>query len=138
MNNPDRHSVNNLKHAELTGNILKSFFEVFDVLGYGFLESVYHQAMFIQLREMGLRVESQFGIDVLYKTHTIGRFYADFVVENLVIIELKAVSDIIPAHKAQLLNYLRASDYEVGLLLNFGKRPEYKRMIDDGVKPRRL
>jgi GxxExxY protein len=137
MNIPDRHSVNNLKHSELTGLILKSFFEVFDVLGYGFLESVYHQAMFIQLREMGLRVESQFGIDVLYKTNPIGRFYADFVVEDLVIVELKAVSDIIPAHKAQLLNYLRASDFEVGLLLNFGKRPEYKRLINDGVKHRK-
>jgi GxxExxY protein len=136
MNIPDRHSVNNLKHSELTGLILKSFFEVFDVLGYGFLESVYHQAFLIQLREAGLKVDSQVGIDVWFKHQIIGRFYADLVVEQLVIVELKAVSDFVPAHRAQLLNYLRASSFEVGLLLNFGKRPEYKRLINDGFKPR--
>jgi GxxExxY protein len=131
MNIPDRHSVNNLKHSELTGLILKSFYDVYSTLGFGFLESVYHQAMMIELDLNGLNARSEVAIDVHFRDRIVGRFSADIVVENLVILELKAASDLIPAHKTQLLNYLKASQYEIGLLLNFGKRPDFKRLIHD-------
>ena len=120
-----------LKHSELTDKILGTFYEVYNELGFGFLESVYEEAMLIALRAKGLQVEQQLKVPVFFRGANIGNFEADLVVENVVIIELKAVSNLIEAHIAQLLNYLRATDIEVGLVLNFGQRPEFKRRVFD-------
>ncbi len=116
-------------HSELTGNIIKAFYNVFNELGYGFLEKVYERAMLIELQELGLNCSAQHPIKVFYNSHEVGEYYADILVENTVIIELKASEGLTEEHEAQLLNYLRATDIEVGLLLNFGKKPEHKRKL---------
>ena len=120
-----------LKHKELTEKIIKVFYSVYSQLGYGFAEKVYERAMVICLEEAGLKVESQIPIKVHFKGQVIGEYVADVLVENLVILELKAVSNVIDAHVAQLLNYLRGSELEVGLLFNFGPKPEFKRLVFD-------
>jgi GxxExxY protein len=129
-----------MKHAELTEKIIGVFFEVYNELGYGFLESVCEGAMMIGLRDAGLRAERQVPIPIWFRGEKVGLFFADIVVEGLVILELKCARNIDPAHEAQLLNYLRATMVEIGLLLNFGLRPEFKRLIFDndrkkGVPP---
>ena len=116
-----------LQHGELTDAILKAFYKVYNALGHGFLEKVYENAMLIELQKAGLKVETQHPIAVLYDGQVVGAYYADLIVGDLVIVELKAVAMLDSANEAQLLNYLRASDIEVGLLLNFGARPEFKR-----------
>lgn len=115
------------KQTELTREIIGAFYQVYNALGYGFLEKVYENALAIQLRERGLNVEQQKPIHVYYKTHLIGEYYADLIVNDLVIVELKAFRTLAEEHKAQILNYLKATHYEVGLLFNFGPKPEYKR-----------
>ncbi|MGQ0828108.1 MAG: GxxExxY protein [Bacteroidota bacterium] len=112
----------NYKHSDITGKILKSYFNVYNILGYGFLEKVYENALIIELKKSGLQCEKQRPIDVFYDNQNIGLYFADIVVENKVIIELKAAEGIIEEHEAQLVNYLKATDIEVGLLLNFWKR----------------
>jgi GxxExxY protein len=112
---------------ELTGEIIKSFYKVYNTLGYGFLESVYHNAMLLELVASDLKVETQKPIAVYYREQVVGSFVADLVVQDLVILELKAKESLISAHEAQLVNYLRSTKIEVGLLLNFGKDPEFKR-----------
>jgi GxxExxY protein len=129
-----------MKHAELTEKIIGVFFEVYNELGHGFLESVCEGAMAIGLEEAGLQVERQVPIAIWFRGRNIGVFFADIVVEGSVILELKCARNIDPAHEAQLLNYLRATTIEIGLLLNFGLRPEFKRLIFDndrkkGVPP---
>jgi GxxExxY protein len=118
-----------LQYAGLTEQILRVFFEVYNELGQGFLESVYEAAMMLALREAGRRVERQVQIPVWFRGQQIGDFRADVVVEDVVILELKAMRALEPAHEAQLLNYLRATPVEVGLLLNFGPRPTFKRLV---------
>ncbi|RKS93866.1 GxxExxY protein [Flavobacterium limicola] len=118
-----------LKHKELTDGILKTFYEVYNELGYGFLEKVYQNSMYIELKNKGYQVEAQNKIKVYYKGTEVGEYYADLIVENLVILELKAVDYIVKDFENQILNYLRSSDCEVGLLLNFGKKPEFRRKI---------
>lgn len=118
-----------LKHKELTDGILKTFYEVYNELGYGFLEKVYQNSMYIELKNKGYRVEAQNKIKVYYKGTEVGEYYADLIVENLVILELKAVDYIVKDFENQILNYLRSTDCEVGLLLNFGKKPEFRRKI---------
>ncbi|TDE07253.1 GxxExxY protein [Flavobacterium sandaracinum] len=118
-----------LKHKELTDGILKTFYEVYNELGYGFLEKVYQNSMYIELKNKGYKVEAQNKIKVYYKGTEVGEYYADLIVENLVILELKAVDYIIKDFENQILNYLRSTDCEVGLLLNFGKKPEFRRKI---------
>ena len=116
-----------LKHREITQKILNVFYtKVYPQLGYGFLEKVYENVMVIALRKAGLRVEQQFGIDVYFDGQIVGEYYADLLVEDAVIIELKAARNIADGHVAQLLNYLRATPYEVGLLLNFGPKPDIR------------
>ena len=117
-----------LQHGGLTEKIIGVFFEVYNELGQGFLESVYKAAMLLALREAGLWVESQGQIPVWFRVQRIGDFRADMVVEGIVILDLKASRATEPAHEAQLLNYLRATPMEVGLLLNFGPKPTFKRM----------
>lgn len=126
------------KHADVTGQILKAFYTVYNELGYGFLEKVYENAMAIELRKLGLSVVQQAPITVFYDGHIVGEYSADLLVEDKVIVELKAARAIADDHEAQLLNYLKATEYEVGLLLNFGPKPEQRRKIyDNELKKRR-
>jgi GxxExxY protein len=116
-------------HADITEKILKAAFEVSKELGSGFLESVYKNAMVIALRAKGLKVETEKPILVTFRGQQVGQFYADLFVEGKVIVELKAVSALAPEHSAQTINYLKATDIEVGLLINFGRpKIEYKRL----------
>ncbi len=117
------------KHSEITENIIKAFYKVYNTLGYGFLERVYENAMFIELKNMGLLVEKQDQIKVFYEGESVGEYFADLSVERSVIVELKATSFLCEEHEIQLINYLKATEIEVGLLLNFGKKPEVKRKV---------
>ena len=117
-----------LLHKNITDKILKSFFEVYNSLGYGFLEKVYGNALCIELQKNGLNCKTQQKINVFYKGEKVGLYYADIVVEDKVIIELKA-SPLVEEHEYQLLNYLKATDIEVGLLLGFGKEALFLRKI---------
>ena len=118
-----------LLHQRLTDAIIKTFYEVYNELGYGFLEKVYQNSMYLELKNKGYQVEAQKKIKVYYKGAEVGEYYADLIVENLIILELKAVDYIVKDFENQILNYLRSTDCEVGLLLNFGKKPEFKRKI---------
>ena len=116
-------------HSEITDKIIKAFYKVYNTLGYGFLEKVYENAMVIELKKSGFKVKQQQNIKVYYEEEVVGDYYADLIVNDAVIVELKASASICEEHKAQLLNYLRATDIEVGLLLNFGKKAEFERKI---------
>ena len=118
-----------LLHRDLTDVILKTFYEVYNELGYGFLERVYQNALYIELKNKGLEVVPQKKIKVYYRGNVVGDYYADLIVEDRIILELKAVEYIVEQFENQLLNYLRGTDCEVGLLLNFGKKPEFRRKI---------
>ena len=121
-------------HHDLTEKIIGVFYDVYNELGHGFLESVYETAMVIALREKRILVETQVEIPVWFRGYRIGNFFADLLIEGVVIVELKAVRSIDSAHEAQLLHYLRATEIELGLLLNFGVRPEIKRKIYDNPR----
>ncbi len=123
-----------MKHEEVTEKIIKCFYAVYNELGHGFLESVYEEAMFIALSDLSLTVGRQISVPVWFRGRQIGTFYADLIVEGIVILELKAVRSFDPSHEAQLLHYLRATEIEVGLLLNFGVRPEVKRKVYDNPR----
>jgi GxxExxY protein len=116
-------------HEEITRKIIKAFYIVYNKLGYGFLERVYQNAMLIELRKMGLRCESEKPVLVFYDDEVVGDYRADIIVEDCVIIENKATEYLCEEHEYQLINYLKATDIEVGLLLNFGKEPEFRRKI---------
>ena len=105
------------------------FFEVYNELGYGFMESVYREAMAIALRQAGLQVYKEFPLSARFRGKTIGEFKADLIVGGVVIVELKAGRALEPAHEAQVLNYLGASVLEVGLLFNFGPKPQFRRLV---------
>ncbi len=122
-------NTDNYKYSDLTDKIIKAFYKVYNVLGYGFLEKGYENALFLELKELGLYVEKQRSITVYYEGMEIGEYYADLIVENNVIIELKAAESLCEEHEFQLINYLKATEIEVGLLLNFGKKPELKRKV---------
>ena len=119
------------KHKELTEKIIEIFYRFYNTLGYGFLEKVYENALVIEFRKAGIHVLCQAPIRVFYESQIIGGYYADLLVDGKVIVEIKAVRKLLQEHEAQLLNYLKASDIEVGLLLNFGPRPEVKRKAFD-------
>ncbi len=123
-------------HEELTNIIIGAFYKVYNTLGYGFLEKVYENSLKIELQRHGLRVQQQKHIKVHYEGLEVGDYFADLLVEDLVIIELKAAEGICEEHEAQLLNYLKATDVEVGLLFNFGKNPEFRRKIFTNDKKR--
>jgi len=116
-------------HSDITEEIIGVFYKVYNTLGYGFLEKVYEKSLLIELRNMGHSVEAQRKIEVYYEQNLVGEYYADLIVNEKVIVELKAANGLVDAHQAQLLNYLKATGIEVGLLLNFGKSAEFKRMI---------
>ena len=127
-------NADSFKYKEITDIILRSFYEVYNELGDGFLESVYENALYIVLTGYRLYVERQKDIAVFFRGKVIGDFKADLIVNEKVIVELKAVSTLNPAHEAQLINYLKATNIEVGLLLNFGKKLEFKRFIYDNKR----
>jgi len=119
-----------LKYSDITEKIIGCAYNVYNSLGYGFLESVYEKCMMIELKEANLRVESQKPITVKYRDFIVGDFVADILVEDKIIVELKSVTQIVTAHEAQLVNYLIATDKPVGLLLNFGPgKVEVKRKV---------
>jgi GxxExxY protein len=118
-----------LLHKDITDKILKAFYTVYNELGFGFLEKVYENALIIELRNTGLRCAKQQPIKVQYGGSVVGDYFADIIVENIVILELKAAEGIVEEHELQLINYLKATEVEIGLLLNFGKKPEFKRKI---------
>ena len=116
-------------HGDITEKILEAAFEVSKEIGSGFLESVYKNAMVIALRAKGLKVEIEKPISVMFRGQSVGQFYADLFVDGKIIVELKAVSALAPEHSAQIINYLKATGIEVGLLINFGRpKIEYKRL----------
>lgn len=116
-------------YEKLTHEIIKAFYEVHSVLGFGFLEQVYQNALYKELCRRELRVECQKKIEVYYKNEIVGYYVADMVVEDSVILELKAVQSLRLEHEWQLINYLKATGMQVGLLLNFGHSAEFKRKI---------
>ena len=118
-----------LLHKNITDIILKSYYKVFNNLGYGFLEKVYENALFYELKKQGLVCEKQKPIKVYYDEIQVGEYYADIIVNECIIIELKAAESLAEEHEFQLINYLKATDIEVGLVLNFGKNPQFKRKI---------
>ncbi len=122
------------KHTELTDKIIKAYYKVYNTLGYGFLEKVYENAMFIELKKMNLFVQKQKNISVFYESEEVGDYYADLIVDEKVIVELKAAEGLCEEHECQLINYLKATEIEVGLLLNFGKQPELRRKIFSNKK----
>ena len=125
-------------HEEYTKKILKAFYNVYNELGYGFLEKVYGNAMVVELAKMDVRVRQQENIRVYYQGVQVGDYYADLYVDDTIIVELKAAETLRIEHVAQLVNYLKATDIEVGLLLNFGKKPEFKRRIFTNERKKRI
>lgn len=115
------------QHSALTDSIICCFYNVYNKLGYGFLEKVYEKALQIEFEILGISSISQCPIVVRYKDQIVGEYFCDLLVEDKVIVEVKAVKSVIPEHESQLLNYLKATDIEVGLILNFGPRPEIRR-----------
>lgn len=116
-------------HKELSDQILKAFYKVYNELGYGFLEKVYQNALYLELVSNGLICSRNEHIEVFYLGHKVGDYYADILVENVLILELKAAENLIEEHEFQLINYLKATNIEIGFLLNFGKTPQFKRKI---------
>ena len=116
-------------YSEETREILNAFYDVYNELGYGFLEKVYRNALYAELVHRGFNCRKEYPIAVYYKGTSVGDYYADIMIDDRIILELKAVKTILPEHLAQLTNYLRATKAEVGLLLNFGSTPEKKRVF---------
>ena len=116
-------------HKRTTDKIIKAFYAVHNGLGPGFLEKVYENALAIEMRTAGLRVEQQRAVRVEYRQQVVGEYFADIVVDDSIILELKTVETLNEDHAAQLINYLRATDFELGLLLNFGPRPQFRRIL---------
>ena len=121
--------MTNIVHKSITDIILKVYYEVYNELGYGFLEKVYQNAMYFELQSLGYKVEAQKQIKVYFKKKLVGEYYSDLLVEDKVIVELKATELLMNVHIAQIMNYLKGTPIEVGLLLNFGEKPEFKRFI---------
>ena len=122
------------KHSDLTGKILGAFFQLHKEMGYGFSEKVYQAALAILLEELGLMVEQQKPIRVYFHNKVVGEYIADMIVNSVVLLELKAIEKLADVHSAQLLNYLKSTDIEVGLLLNFGPEAEFCRKIYDNSR----
>ena len=118
-----------LKHSEITERIIGAFYAVYNELGPGFLESVYQRSMTIALQYLGLKAECELPVAVWFRGQQVGDFRADLCVENVILLELKTARSIDPAHEAQIMHYLRATQYEVGLLLNFGPKAEFRRFL---------
>ncbi|MEI6555618.1 MAG: GxxExxY protein [Paludibacter sp.] len=118
-----------LLHKEISEKVIKCYYKVYNTLGYGFLEKVYENALSYELQKLGLKVKCQHPIEVFYENMIVGTYYADIVVDEKIIIELKAVSNLSIEHEYQLINYLKATHIELGFMMNFGKQSEYKRKV---------
>ena len=116
-------------YQDKTDRIIRAFYKVYNTLGYGFLERVYHNALLIELRKDGFKCDSQLPIKVYYDSYQVGDYNADIIVDDCIILELKAMASLCEDHEYQLLNYLKATNIELGLLLNFGKVPAFKRIL---------
>jgi GxxExxY protein len=123
-----------IKYKLLTEKIIRIFYRVYNNLGYGFLEKVYENAMMIEFKREDVSAFSQYAIKVFYEDEIVGEYFADILVDNKVIVEIKATRNLALENEAQLLNYLKATDKEVGLLLNFGPKPEIKRKVFDNLR----
>ena len=126
------------KHKELTEKLIQVFYKVYNTLGYGFLEKVYENAYLVELKKARIIGIAQSPIRVFYEGEVVGEYFADILVDNRIILEIKAVKNLVPEHEAQLLNYLKATDIEVGLLLNFGLQPDFRRKAFDNTKKKNL
>ena len=122
-----------LVHEQITGQILAAFFQVYRELGYGFLESVYARAIAFELLQRGLQVEQEVSLSVFYKGRKVGLFKADALVDGKVVIEVRAGPQLADGDRSQLLNYMRCSQADVGMLLHFGPRAEFRRFLGGGV-----
>ncbi len=127
-----------MKHEEITEEIIQAFYKVYNTLGYGFLEKIYLNALYIELIAMGLKVEKEKKILVYYLGTVVGDYQADLIVEDIIEVELKAINTLVEENEYQLVNYLKATTIEIGLLLNFGKKPQIKRKIFDNDKKKIL
>lgn len=116
-------------HQELSNQIIKAYYEVYNELGYGFLEKVYENSMVYVLKNYGLHGSRQVPIKVFFRKQDVGLYFADIIIENKIILELKAADALCIEHEVQLMNYLRATDIELGFLFNFGMKPQFKRLI---------
>ena len=125
-----------MKHEELTERIIGIFYKVYNSLGYGFLEKVYENALAVEFRKEGLGFGQQVPVRVFYEGEIVGDYFADFIVEDKVVVEVKANRGLSGVNEAQLLNYLKATGKDVGLLLNFGKEADFKRRIFESVRLR--
>ena len=123
-----------IKYKELTEKIIGIFYKVYNNLGYGFLEKVYENAMMLDFKKENIPAVSQYAIKVFYEDEIVGEYFADILVDGKVIVEIKAARNLALENEAQLLNYLKATDKEVGLLLNFGPKPEIKRKVFDNLR----
>lgn len=123
-----------LKYADVTDKIIGIFYDVYNELGYGFLESVYEESLVIALRQAGLIVNRQVPVPVWFRNQKVGEFRAGVTVENCVLLELKCAKGLDSAHEAQILHYLKSTDIEVGLLLNFGLKPQFRRLLFDNER----
>ncbi len=132
MNNPSA----GWKHFELTPKIIGVFYDVYNELGHGFLESTYAEALVMALQDSGLSAAREIPVPVWFRGRKVGLYCADLIVEGVVLLELKAARTLESAHEAQLLHYLRATEVEVGLLLNFGLRPQFRRLLSDNERKR--
>lgn len=119
----------NYLHSDITEIVLKAYYKVYNTLGYGFLEKVYENAMLIELSALGLKCEAQKPVEVYYDGRKVGNYFADIIVNEIIILELKAAESLAYEHECQLVNYLKATNIEVGMLLNFGKTPQHKRKV---------
>ena len=129
--NTDKKSI---KYEKLTEGIIRIFYKVYNKLGYGFLEKIYENAMMFEMEKESLSAISQAPIKVVYDDKILGEYFADILVDEKVIVEIKAAKNLAPENEAQLLNYLKATDIEVGLLLNFGSKPQIKRKVLDNYR----
>ena len=125
-------------YEDLTERIIKCFYKVYNALGYGFLEKIYENALVYELKKENLKIQKQHPISVYYRDIVVGEYFADILIEDKIIVELKAAEVINKAHEAQLTNYLKATDKKVGLLLNFGKEAKFKRIINQKQKSARI
>jgi GxxExxY protein len=119
----------NYLHSEITSLVIKAFFRVYNTLGFGFLEKVYQNSLLFEMKNLGLDCSAGIPIDVFYRNYRVGHYVADIIVNDSVIIEIKAVECILNEHETQLINYLKATNIEVGMLLNFGKTAQFKRKV---------
>ena len=124
----------NYKHSELTELVIGTFYEVYGELGFGFLESVYRNALRLALIEKGLTVEQEAPVTVFFRGKSVGDFRADLIVNGVVLLELKTADQIVAAHESQVLNYLRSTSLELGLILNFGPKPQVRRLLLDNFR----